>query len=489
MDAFYITPDFAVVVGFILLYLTMAGYLVSLRGKTAATWWLALFCASFALNMASWSVQTFLPSRLMEDVQGMMIVGGNVGWFIGFWALIHFSYVFRGNPFPREYRIVSWVSGGIVVGVVGILVVEPSYTFTTSPFIYLFFPTWAAGVFWRKTIRFSNDAVGLSISEGTSQAFIGASVWKHLRQPQGRAARGCRAFLWLSLAWFLVGIFAVFIWVVPVQTIVFGFLFSLSVNLVTVGLLISYVNYTPEPTTVQVKLVGVTLVLMVLLVDAVGYLFPLKMWAREAGLAPMTEETIRYTPNAQGRYAVTRHPLPEENLDPGDPLAIKEGDEVTLPLGFAFPFYDQAWKEATINRYGTVAFGGSLHPEASFTSRHGFYNPVPKVSLLTANLNPDQGGAIYVRQGVDHLTVTWHEVPIQDRSQANTMRLTLYADGRIDMIYEAVSDDFFAAGEGVRAAPAQERPLDGSLGHLRLQQKNRRRRPQRSCRCGHRHRG
>jgi hypothetical protein len=143
---------------------------------------------------------------------------------------------------------------------------------------------------------------------------------------------------------------------------------------------------------------------------------------------------LRFTPSGGG-FSATRLSLPLEP-DTGTRLALGDDDSARVALSFPFPFFGQSYTAAFVNSDGNVTF---VEKDDASTSRNvgRLVNGPPRVAPLLADLNPEAGGTISVQDLHDHVTVTWRAVPQFDQSDKNTFQVTLWADGRVDFVYDA----------------------------------------------------
>jgi hypothetical protein len=143
---------------------------------------------------------------------------------------------------------------------------------------------------------------------------------------------------------------------------------------------------------------------------------------------------VRFTPSGGG-FSATRLSLPLEP-DAGTHLALGDDDSSRVTLSFAFPFFGHTYGTAFVNSDGNVTF---VQKDDASTSRNvgRLVNGPPRVAPLLADLNPEAGGTISFQDLGDHATVTWRAVPQFDHSDKNTFQATLWADGRIDFVYDA----------------------------------------------------
>jgi hypothetical protein len=143
---------------------------------------------------------------------------------------------------------------------------------------------------------------------------------------------------------------------------------------------------------------------------------------------------LRFTPSGSS-YSVTRLSLPLEP-DTGTRLSLGDDDSTRITLPFGLPFFGQTYSTAFVNSDGNVTFG---QKDDASTSRDvgRLVNGPARVAPLLVDLNPESGGTISVLSVADHATVTWRAVPQFDETDKNTFQVTLWADGRVDFVYDA----------------------------------------------------
>ena len=147
----------------------------------------------------------------------------------------------------------------------------------------------------------------------------------------------------------------------------------------------------------------------------------------------LQKKGVRFSP-AGGGYSVSRVDLP---LEPDSGARLALGDDASQPvsLGFTFPFYGKTYAQAFVNSDGNVTFGQK--DDASTARNVGrLVNGPPRAAPLLADLDAEKGGAISMLSLADHATVTWRAVPQFDHADKNTFQVTLWADGRIDFVYD-----------------------------------------------------
>jgi hypothetical protein len=115
-----------------------------------------------------------------------------------------------------------------------------------------------------------------------------------------------------------------------------------------------------------------------------------------------------------------------------------DDDTQEVPFAPGFPFMDRTYHSVWVNTDGNIGLGapGRL---ATFRNVDFLVNGPPRIAGLFADLNPGQGGAVYARSDAARLDVTWQDVPQFGRPDSrNTLRISLFADGRVDVVLERV---------------------------------------------------
>jgi hypothetical protein len=156
---------------------------------------------------------------------------------------------------------------------------------------------------------------------------------------------------------------------------------------------------------------------------------------------------IRYTPEGSG-YGVARVDVPLGAAD-GARLPLDDDDTVEQPLPFAFPYYGRSHDRVFVNSDGNLTFGEG---DGSSASRDlgRFVAGAPRIAALFTDLDPSSAGGVFFAARADRVVVTWSEVPRFGERDANTLQLTLFADGRIEVAYAAgITRSFDEAVAGV----------------------------------------
>jgi hypothetical protein len=152
-----------------------------------------------------------------------------------------------------------------------------------------------------------------------------------------------------------------------------------------------------------------------------------------ANVLDLQRSGLRFSP-AGGGYSVSRVDLPMEP-DTGTRLSLSDDDSEPVTLSFSFPFYGRTYAQVFVNSDGNLTFGQK--DDASTARNVGrLVGGPPRVAPLLADFNPETGGSVSAQDLRDHLTVTWRAVPQFDHTDRNTFQVTLWADGRVDFVYD-----------------------------------------------------
>ena len=209
--------------------------------------------------------------------------------------------------------------------------------------------------------------------------------------------------------------------------------------------------------------------------DGVGLpAFPFDLNGRTVEILPQAELAASYS------YRVRDGGYDAQAAATGEFLTLGDDDAVSLPLGFAFPFYGKPWDEVIIHSDGHLTFGEADLAQTARDAPRAVSGP-PRIAPFFWDLDPSRDGAA-VRYVLDagRLTVTWINVP--EWTQAGVglrqnFQATLFADGRIELAYLAITIDLgtigVASGENLFdslavdfSEPAPEEPFTAAFVEL-----------------------
>ena len=145
---------------------------------------------------------------------------------------------------------------------------------------------------------------------------------------------------------------------------------------------------------------------------------------------------IQYLRRPRGMSAV-RSPLGLKELI-GDKVELGDDDvvEVDFPEGFRFPFGDEVYDSVFINSNGNLTFG---FPEASpFTDLYTLVFGPPRIAALYTDLDPSAAtgeNGVYVNFLSGRVRVTWLRVPEFNNANENTVQVTLFGNGKVNVAF------------------------------------------------------
>jgi signal transduction histidine kinase len=264
-------------------------------------------------------------------------------------------------------------------------------------------------------------------------------LWK----PEGKDARGARAFVAVFGILFLLGLTNIAL-IIGLPNTVYNAALSIGI-LVALWLFASnYINFIPGGVSVQVKLSALTLTLFLALLGSVGwFIAPPYIKTFEPNLTDY--QTLRFTPNDAGGYDVDEVAFAFEN-ELGERLPLPHGSERgNYKIDFDFPFYGQVYNEIYVSGYGAIALGEPFW-EPNMQARSASF---PAIFPLMIDLDPSppigEGGGMHARldDEAGRLIVTWDHLPIFSRREALfTFQAILYQDGVFDVTYNGLSLPF-----------------------------------------------
>lgn len=170
---------------------------------------------------------------------------------------------------------------------------------------------------------------------------------------------------------------------------------------------------------------------------------------------------LRFTPNANGGYDVTRTGFAFRAL--GSPLSLGDDASYEHALRFAFAFFGKRYTKIFVNSDGNVTFdAGDAESTARNVSR--LLQGPPRIAPVFADLDPSAGGQVLIRSAPDYYGITWCSVPEYGSGRSATVQLTLLNDGVIELqhsSYTTLLDAIVAVSPG---ATELFTPVDLSAG-------------------------
>ena len=132
-----------------------------------------------------------------------------------------------------------------------------------------------------------------------------------------------------------------------------------------------------------------------------------------------------------GRYVMDLSTIDGELLNLGDDSSQE------VELGFSFPFNGSSYTSVFVNSNGNLTFGsGDTDFSETITE---LLNDQPRIAPLWDDLTPNAGGLVLLNRDADSVTVEFREVPEFLATTGNTFRVTLFSDGRVEVVYGAIT--------------------------------------------------
>ncbi|HEY83532.1 MAG TPA: response regulator [Chloroflexi bacterium] len=292
---------------------------------------------------------------------------------------------------------------------------------------------WVPLVFVRQAVYASRQTrTDLERSAGGRDQFGLAHLWR----PRGQNARAARFFALvylLPVSMSLVNLLRGYR-LIPASL----YHASLSVTLLFSLFLfaIVYLNSLPERSTFMVKLVGATLLSLLVVLGVVSWNI-MPAYVASYSVPSPEGQSLRFTPNDAGGYNVAATPFHFER-ELGDNLGLADTwpETDSVPLDFAFPFYGQTYRQVYIMNDGAVGLGQPIdHRTIQY-----HYGASPAIFPLYLDLIPQAGeGGIFARREADKLVITWDHVPaFQAQQTTYTFQLTLRRDGVFEISYKDI---------------------------------------------------
>ncbi|WP_455381747.1 sensor histidine kinase, partial [Salinispira pacifica] len=421
----------------VLLSLISALYLISRHSRSLSRLFLAgVFAGAFLFNAASFfelAGPYYWQPRNLRTV--VILLCGDIGPSVAMVFLILFAYHFPciRNSERREYRIVIAASIGLNCAVLGLNIYDHfvlqwfhSDTSLWDTYWLAFYISlgmqfaWSIIVLCRKTVLLSRHR--------------GRSVPDRILHARGRDARASRA---LSIILLLPVVSIAVSAAVTYRLISYSlanYLTWLGILLFFLAFVVVYLNHSADPLTLQAKLLGATLVLLLGTMGLVSLVVG-EASGRDYSKPPLPAErtTIRFSPNGRGGYDIASHEYAFQR-DLGRRIDLSYGSGYSAELNFNFPFFGRYYRTVKILNGPLILLGAR-----PLENGWGGYNPPPAIAPLIMNLDPRAGGGIYLRALDNEAVITWYQLPELGARNSNTIQCVLYKAGDIDFSFAEIS--------------------------------------------------
>ncbi len=241
-------------------------FLLTIKKKSISTWMLVIYFGVLSILILSYVIRYSVLSTSMFHI-------GQVSNLIvfGIASYILFAYLFQGNYYPLESKILTSLFSIAALSVyISIFVKYPilgrTYDFEAHYFTYVYGVRvsvvtglgfiWIIIIFFRKTVRTSEYSGSLSKNRITARLFI---ILVKMVRPVGKEAKTFQALALLTLGMFSISFMYLLMSAEIISRETYGFFFN-SVGLLTsFSIFLLYTNSIFEPSSFRGKLIGVSL--------------------------------------------------------------------------------------------------------------------------------------------------------------------------------------------------------------------------------------
>jgi HAMP domain-containing protein/HPt (histidine-containing phosphotransfer) domain-containing protein len=255
-------------------------YLLSVKNKSDSTKYMILFFAGILMPFINFAI---IFSTVNKEVVIIAFWVLHLAIF-GIHGLLMFAYHFPKNIFPNEAKLVSKISlSASVLGLLGYIYVslhiEPIFVFEADVYYYnipipgivigiqfLFvFITLFRKIFYYSEYRYLYD-------ENTPKGFLKKALLyiKIALKANSKEAKSLKGFVQIFLYAFLVAITILLSYAGLINWVVNSYIIAIGVLILLFFFVIFTVNNMSEPTTFQVKLLGITLMSSLVTLGVIG---------------------------------------------------------------------------------------------------------------------------------------------------------------------------------------------------------------------------
>jgi signal transduction histidine kinase/CheY-like chemotaxis protein len=363
----------------------------------------------------------------------------------GIVLLLQFAYRF---PFPFPHKWETRLAFGLSVSYALYEALYAVYRFwlVFTQGQVIFRPEWAdypmaLGLLWTPVVLV-RQSVRATKRDLTGMLARNLSGLEHLARPQGRAARTARALAMVYLLPFGISLLTILKTFYFIPADLYQLSLSLGITIALAGFATVYLNDLPETTTFMVKLAGLTVMALLAVLGAAGWVLT-PIYAELYRPVWPDHRTLRFAPNAAGGYDITPIPFHFES-DLGANLHLVDTTHRAdlngrAKLDFAFPFYGQTYSQVYATNDGSISMGQEAH-YPNYLYHYGGKTPV--IFPILTDLIPEAGpGGVFARQEADRLILTWDRIPsFYHRQAVFTFQVVLYHSGIFEITYNGLPD-------------------------------------------------
>ncbi len=267
----------------------MSIFLLTKKDKTPATWWLGGMFTGYGLMLLGYVLAYSInaPWGAYHRFVTMCALFGNFG-------MIGFVYTFPKMDQPKEARIAIPLTFAILIigylefiftGLKKEIIFNYTAHFYTFDYgaqhaiLLLITQAFPLSVLIRKTIRYSEyDGIFSKwLNKPTSGSgypmFLFSKFcvgWIKFINPKGKDAHACKSFSKAIIIFLVIAVTNVLNKLGIISYDVYAFIYANVTLMICFYFMITYINNSPEPTTFMIKLVGVSLVTVLLVLGYVG---------------------------------------------------------------------------------------------------------------------------------------------------------------------------------------------------------------------------
>ncbi len=443
---FRFTPESIPVIVELILAVTIAVYLFSIKNKSYVLWLLAISLIGESFHQLVRLVAFSVPA-LFQSATPLL---GVTSIFI-FFLLVRFAYYYRIRLYPREDRVVGMGLGISSLAISTYLVYlfasarphdqMPSsriMLYVTLSFLLLT-AAWASVVMLRKVWHFK------TVQDGPEA------------EANRKAVRACFAFAGIFSLKILIILASLFseIELISEGARIYA---SLVLHIIYLSsLTVVIIDHLQHSTSLQMKLVGLSLA-SVLLILSIGGLsvYSTESLLERTRLFIPKEQTTTFQLNRAGEYEAETVAFDAEPVE-GELNHFGSRENVEVRLVNPVSFFGVARDRIFVNRHGLIAFDQpyQLASEPQFhleqlsvpykSKLHWkvFQGPAI-IAALHLEAASTEEAAFVVEQSADHTTITWinftaaSDAEFERSGPVSTFGIRLHPDGQVDINHKTV---------------------------------------------------